>query len=69
MPEATLEQRMTATEKTVRDLQEAVNELPGTMEQLSVPTRALLPILATTGASNSSCGGRCGHYGEAIRVA
>jgi radical SAM protein with 4Fe4S-binding SPASM domain len=42
-------------------LQEAVNELPGTMDQLSVPTRALLPILATPSASNSSCGGRCSH--------
>ena len=45
---------------TYQDLQEAVNRLPGTMEQLSVPTRVLLPILATT-SSNSGCGGRCGH--------
>ncbi len=43
------------------ELQEAVNELPGTMEQLSVPARPVLPILAASNSSSSSCGGRCGH--------
>jgi radical SAM protein with 4Fe4S-binding SPASM domain len=43
------------------DLQDALNDLPRTGEQLSVPVRTLLPILAAASASNSSCGGRCGH--------
>jgi radical SAM protein with 4Fe4S-binding SPASM domain len=47
--------------KGYAELQNAVSELPGTMEQLSVPARPLLPILGTSNSSNSSCGGTCGH--------
>jgi radical SAM protein with 4Fe4S-binding SPASM domain len=43
------------------ELQDAVAQLPATIEQLSIPAKALLPILSSAPSSNASCGGRCGH--------
>ncbi len=43
-----------------RDLLDAADQLPVTMEQLAMPVRNLLPVL--NAATGSSCGsGRCGH--------
>ncbi len=42
-------------------LEEALTNLPTTMECLPIPRQDLFPILQDTNPSNSSCGGRCGH--------
>jgi len=43
------------------ELEEAVAQLPFTIEQLSVPAKALLPVINSSTSTATGCGGRCGH--------